>query len=51
MNNFKGSKILKDLLFTISNKDLKNILSNHFNQKKYITVITKKFLKIAIINK
>ena len=31
---FKGSKILKDLLLTISNKDLKNILSNHFNQKK-----------------
>ena len=40
-DQFKGSKILKSLLETIANKDLKNILSNYF-KKNNRTITNKK---------
>jgi DNA primase len=37
-DQFKGSKILKSLLETIANKDLKDILNNYFKEKKANTL-------------
>ena len=45
-DRFKGSKILKDLLNTISNKDLKKILVDYFSSKNY-----KKKINISPKNK